>query len=350
MEKQKINENFEELKKQKLYSRPQTLNDLKEHPNIEGHNFEKKFNFDEFLNSYITTGFQGSNFGQAIQIVKAMRRDNAKIYLSFTSNMISSGLRDIITFLVKNKFVDIIVTSGGGVEEDIIKINGSFKLGSFEASSKMLYDNSIFRTGNLFIPNNRYANLELLMDPLFKKLYLEGKKTLATNELIYEIGKELEFQNLENKESSYIYWAYKNNIPIFCPGLVDGAIGDMLGFFKYNHKDFYLDTIGDTKKINDLTLQFDKTGFICLGAGLPKHFAMNANILREGFEYVVLINTAQEYDGCDSGARIDEAKTWCKVKLDAFAVKVHSDATIAFPLLVAGTFKKEYDEKNKLKK
>jgi deoxyhypusine synthase len=349
-------ENLTDLKHQKVFShsnsnpnKAQKANNLDDTPDIVGFDFETKLenkaDFDRFIDSFSTTGFQATNIGQAIQIIKAMRRENSKIFLTFTSNIISSGLRDIITFLVKHKYVDVIVTTAGGVEEDIIKVKSSFKLGTFDASPKALYDNGIFRTGNLFVPNTRYAYLELFIDPFLKQLYADNKKILSTHEFIKELGLALNTQ--ENKESSYIYWAAKNDIPVFSPGLVDGSIGDLLYFFKYNHKDFYLDTTGDIKKINDITLQFEKTGVICLGGGLPKHFALNANILREGADYAVFINTAQEFDGSDSGAKIAEAQTWNKIKLTALHTKIFADATTVFPLIVAATFKKEFDNKKK---
>ena len=75
-----------------------------------------------------------------------------------------------------------------------------------------------------------------------------------------------------------------------------------------------------------------------MGGGISKHFALNANIFREGFDYVVYINTAQEFDGSDSGAEPEEAKSWGKISANANTVKVFGDATILFPLLVAGAF------------
>ncbi|MFT4326698.1 MAG: deoxyhypusine synthase [Candidatus Woesearchaeota archaeon] len=334
-------ESFEALKKKKLYGQPQNLNELTDLPAVSGFDFEKDVDLTSLLQSFMTTGFQATHLSQAINVVKTMRREGAKIYLTFTSNMISSGLRDIISYLVKHNLVDVLVTSAGGVEEDIMKIKAPFRLGSFEHASSMLFENGVFRIGNILVPNTRYAYLETFIDSFFAKLYAENKKTLATHEFVHELGKSLsESSDIGDVESSYIYWAYKNNIPVFCPGLVDGAIGDLVSFFRYNHKDFCIDTAGDSEKINRMTLQFEKTGVICLGAGLPKHFALNANILRDGFDYAVYINTAQEFDGCDSGARIDEAKTWSKIKMNAFSVKVHCDATIAFPLLVAGAFQK----------
>ncbi|KAK3018436.1 hypothetical protein RJ639_004253 [Escallonia herrerae] len=81
-----------------------------------------------------------------------------------------------------------------------------------------------------------------------------------------------------------------------------------------------------------------KTGMIILGGGLRKHHICNANMMRNGADFAVFINTAQEFDGSDSGARPDEAVSWGEIQGSAETVKVNRDATIAFPLLVAGTF------------
>ena len=99
--------------------------------------------------------------------------------------------------------------------------------------------------------------------------------------------------------------------------------------------------------LNKEALNAEKTGAIILGGGIAKHFILNANIFREGLEYAVYISTAQEYDGSDSGAKPDEAITWGKIKPDANAVKVHGDATIIFPLVVAATFAEEFHKKQK---
>ena len=65
-----------------------------------------------------------------------------------------------------------------------------------------------------------------------------------------------------------------------------------------------------------------KTGIIILGGGLPKHHICNANMMRNGADYAVFINTAQEFDGSDSGAHPDEAVSWGKIRGSAKTVKV----------------------------
>lgn len=308
---------------------------LEGHPTIEGYNFEKEFDFQDFLKSYARTGFQATHLAEGIEIVKAMRREKATIFLSYTSNMVSSGVRDIIKYLVKHRKVEVLVTSAGGVEEDIIKTLKPFALGRFDVPGKMLFENGINRTGNIFIPNDRYAYFDQFMQTFLQKIYDRQKQdgTIFTpKDLIRELGLEI------NDESSIYYWAAKNEIPVFCPGIVDGSLGDMIVFFKQSHPDFILDVSKEVMDICKLALNSEKTGGILLGGGISKHFALNANIFKEGFDYCVYINTAEEYDGSDSGARIEEAISWGKVKADAPSVKIHCDATIAFPLLVVGAF------------
>ena len=306
---------------------------VENNPKIEGYDFEQPFDFQKFLAAYSTTGFQATHLAEGIEIVKAMQREKATIFLAFTSNQISSGNREIIKYLVKHKKVDVLITSAGGVEEDIIKCLKPFVLGKFEASGRTLFENGINRTGNIFVPNDRFAYFEQWMQPVFEKAYrmqkIEGK-VICPKDFIRELGLAIK------DESSFLYWAAKNNIPVFCPGLIDGSLGDLIFFYKQSHPDFLIDVTQEMKDIVQLTLNSEKTGGIILGGGISKHFALNANIFRQGFDYVVYINTAEEYDGSDSGARVDEAISWGKVKAIAPSVKIHCDATIAFPLLVAG--------------
>jgi len=311
---------------------------LEGHPQIKGYDFEQPFNFQDFLKAYALTGFQATHLAQGIEIAKAMRREKARIFLSFTSNQVSSGNREIIKYLVKNKKVDVLVTSAGGVEEDIIKCLKPFVLGNFDVSGRMMFENGVNRTGNIFVPNDRFALFDDFMQTFFERIYKIQKETgkvFCPKDLIKELGLEI------NDENSILYWAAKNDVPIFCPGLIDGSLGDLIYFFKQSHPDFLIDVTKEMKDIVDLVLNSKKTGAIILGGGISKHFTLNANIFKEGLDFAVYVNTAQEYDGSDSGARVEEAITWGKVKVNAPSVKIHADATIVFPLLVAGGFADE---------
>ena len=334
----KLTTDINNIKQKHIQYSPKTSLSLEGHPVIEGYDFEQGLDFQKFLQAYASTGFQATHLAQGIEIVKSMRREKATIFLAYTSNMVSSGNREIIKYLVKHQKVDVLITSAGGIEEDIIKCLKPFVLGQFEVPGKMLFEHGINRTGNIFVPNDRFAYFDKFMQVFFERIFQEQqekKKIFCPKDLIRELGQEI------NDERSILYWASKNDIPVFCPGIIDGALGDLIFFFKQSHPNFIIDVSKEMKDIVTLVLDSEKTGGIILGGGISKHFALNANIFKEGFDYIVYINTAQEYDGSDSGARIEEAITWGKVKAHAPQVKIHGDANIIFPLLVAGALVEE---------
>ena len=99
-----------------------------------------------------------------------------------------------------------------------------------------------------------------------------------------------------------------------------------------------IDPVADHIKLVDYVLNCEKTAGIILGGGISKHYMLNAQIFREGFDYSIYISTAAEHDASDSGGNQEEAITWAKIKTNAPRVKVHAEASIVFPLLVAATF------------
>ncbi|TKY44531.1 Deoxyhypusine synthase [Spatholobus suberectus] len=328
---------------------------------IEGYDFNRGVNYPLLLSSMLTTGFQASNLGDAIQVVNQMldwrladepvtedcsdhERDldyrksvTCKVFLGFTSNLISSGVRDTVRFLLQHRMVNVVVTTTGGIEEDLIKCLAPTYKGEFSLPGAYLRSKGLNRIGNLLVPNDNYCKFEDWIIPVFDQMLREqtNENVLWTpSKLIARLGKEI------NNERSYLYWAYKNNIPVFCPGLTDGSLGDMLYFHSFRNPGLIVDIVQDIRAMNGEAIHASprKTGMIILGGGLPKHHICNANMMRNGADYAVFINTAQEFDGSDSGARPDEAVSWGKIRGSAKTVKVHCDATIAFPLLVAETF------------
>lgn len=100
------------------------------------------------------------------------RKKNCTIFLGYTSNMVSSGLRDTFRFLVQHSMVDCIVTTAGGIEEDFIKCLAPTFLGSFELAGKELRDKGINRIGNLLGKDFRKS---FVIRPLQKNLFNSAK-------------------------------------------------------------------------------------------------------------------------------------------------------------------------------
>lgn len=304
---------------------------------VKGYDFNKGVNYHEIVKSFKSTGFQASHLSRAIDITNEMINEQAFIFLGYTSNMVSSGLREVFRYLVEHKKVNVIVTTTGGIEEDVIKCLGDFTLGDFRLSGKELRKKGINRIGNVLAPNNRYVDFEAFVQPLLEELYQEQKRTgrvTRASDIIRKLGEKI------NNKESICYWAAKNKIQVYCPVITDGALGDNIYFFKFKRPDFKLDVSEDVVEFNNTTIGLKKSGVVILGSGVVKHAILNANMLRNGADYCVYINNSQEFDGSDAGAMPDEAVSWGKLTSEGKSVKVFGDATILFPILVAESFAK----------
>ena len=332
-------------------------------PVVRGPDFNAPQTLESLMASFATMGFQGANVAQAVDEVNRMlawrlahepvkesdddesrlpevrAATRCTIFLGMTSNMVSCGVREVVRFLAQHRLVDAIVTTAGGVEEDIMKCLRPHYMGSFELKGADLRVRGINRIGNLLVPNLNYCAFEEWVVPLLNKMHDE--QDASKGSLVWSPSSMIERFGLEIKdESSIWYWCAKNKIPVFCPGLTDGSVGDMLYFHLWQRKGFVLDIAQDIRKINDLAMHAKKSGMVILGGGLAKHHVCNANLMRNGADFSVFVNTGSDFDGSDSGARPDEAVSWGKIKLTASPVKVYCDASIAFPLIVSQTFAK----------
>jgi deoxyhypusine synthase len=274
-------------------------------------------------------GFTAKKVGVAAQIMEKMLKDRDCIkFLSFPACIVATGTRGIIKDMVKEKMVDVLITTCGTLDHDIARTKKDYYHGYFNFDDVELHKKGINRLGNVFIPNESYGIiLEEIMQPILKDLWEAGKKEWTGYELIWEFGKRL-----DNKDS-IIYWARKNQIPIFIPGLTDGAFGSQLWMFYQEHKDFKIDVFKEEQALSDIVFPAKKTGALMIGGGISKHHTIWWNQFRDGLDYVVYITTAQEYDGSLSGAKINEAISWGKVKENAKFVTVEGDATVILPLL-----------------
>ncbi|XP_077862810.1 deoxyhypusine synthase-like [Saccoglossus kowalevskii] len=202
---------------------------------VEGYDFNKGIDYQALLESYTTSGFQATNFGLAVKEINKMikkkaepiqhvsdvpypfkkKKTNCTIFLGFTSNLMSSGVREHIRYLVQHDMVDCIVTSAGGIEEDFIKCMGPTTVGDFQLSGAKLLEGGLNRIGNLIVPSDNYRKFKEWIYPIIDQMLIE-QQTEGTNwtpsKMIARLGKEI-----DNPESVY-YWAYKNYFhPLYHP-------------------------------------------------------------------------------------------------------------------------------------
>ena len=312
----------------------------------------------DVLDGYHTTGYQATNFGIAIAEVEAMlkwrlsddqillntarangsitdeeaAKTKAKVFLGLTSTLLLGGVRESVKYLAKNSLIQVVVTPGGGVDSDMIRSLAPEKvtIGSYNQST-----GGNARQGNIEVAPDAREIVMKHAQSVFEKCLTE-KDVWTPSELTAALGRSLD-------ETSVLYWCAKNGIPVYCPSIVDGWVGDAIHVLNEqqitNKKPtLRVDLIDDVKNVNCEATKSKYTGMLILGGGVVKHHICNANLMRNGANHSIFIGTGQEFDGSDAGARPDEAVSWGKIRPGTRPVKIYGDASFLFPLLVAKAF------------
>ncbi|MGM0397728.1 MAG: deoxyhypusine synthase [Halobacteriota archaeon] len=300
---------------------------------VRGYDFRGDFDFEAMLSAYETTGFQASHLAEAIDIVRKMREADATVYLTLTSNIVSSGLRETVAALVREGYVDVLITTSGSITEDVIKTAKPFKMGEWDVDEAAMRERGINRLGNIFVPSDRYVWLESYLNDFFPEFFAEESIRTPT-EFAAELGETLD------DEDSILKQAADNDVPVFCPALTDAEVGNFLYYYNQaaDH-DVGIEILQDYEKLIEEGLLADETGLVVLGGGVPKHHAIMTNLFRGGADYAVYVSTGMEGDGSLSGAPPSEAVSWGKIKeTETNYTQVQAEATLVVPLLVAGGF------------
>ena len=275
-------------------------------------------------------GFTAGKLAVGLRIMERMVDDKKCVkFLSFTGNLVATGTRGALKELVKRKLVDVVVTTCGTVDHDVARCWKNYYRGSFLMSDARLHGEEINRLGNILVPNESYGMIiEEKMRTLLQSLWQKGIKECSSRQLCLEIGKSI------CNDSSILYWAAQNKIPVYVPGITDGAVGYQTWLFSQDH-DFRVNPLKDSGELNEIVFEAKKSGALLLGGGISKHHTLWWNQFKGGLEYAVYISTADEWDGSLSGARPREAVSWGKISEKAKKTMIEGDASLILPLIVS---------------
>jgi deoxyhypusine synthase len=275
-------------------------------------------------------GFTAGKLATGVDILEKMQKEKSCVkFLSFTGNLVATGTRGVLKHLVKNRLVDVVVTTCGTIDHDIARSWKEYYKGSFIMNDAKLRDEGINRLGNVLVPNDSYGViLEEKIQNLLQDLWNEGRKEITSSSFCREIGVRI------CNETSILYWAAKNCIPVYVPGITDGAVGYQMWLFSQDH-DLRLDLLKDSGQLNDIVYEAKKTGALLIGGGISKHHTLWWNQFKDGLDYAVYVSSAEEWDGSLSGARPREAVSWGKISSKAKRVMIEGDASLILPLMIA---------------
>ena len=293
----------------------------------------KKQTVDELVRQFKFSAFNARRVSEATDILEEMIRDkNCVKFLGLSGAMVPAGMRSCVVEMIKNGWVDVIVSTGSNITHDIAQCFGEKY---FQCDPKNVNDLELRKKGfdriyDVISPASTMETMEKNVQKILKEIK-DGE--YSTFELMNEIGRRIE------DKRSIVRNAYEKDVKIIIPALVDSILGIQIWMYSQDHNlrvnemkdlDYLINLNFDLKK------QKKNTGVLILGGGVPKNFIFQSVLVADKpHRYVVQITTEKPEYGGLSGATLEEAISWGKIDEKSKFCTIYSDATIIFPLILS---------------
>ncbi|MCX9012127.1 MAG: deoxyhypusine synthase [Candidatus Methanoperedens sp.] len=282
--------------------------------------------------SQLVDSFSGCAFGagrlwEAADIYRDMQDDReCTKFFGMAGAMVPAGMRQIVSDMIRNREIDILVTTGANLVHDIIESMGLHHYKGTEATDDVqLKHQAINRIYDVFLPEEHFAKLEEKLQSILRDI----PDKLSITEFLSHIGSGLDDNN------SILKSAHDMGVPVYCPAIQDSIIGLQAWLYRQT-KPLNVDVFADMKGLIDRCYEAKRTGVLIVGGGVPKNFILQSMLVTpKSFDYAIQLTMDRPETGGLSGATLDEARSWGKVGENARAVTVYSDATITLPLIMA---------------
>ncbi len=283
-------------------------------------------------------GFTAKGVAEGVDLLAEMLSDRVMTtFLSFPADIVATGCRGVLATLVREGYVDAVITTCGTLDHDLARAFRPYYHGAWNLDDAALYRRHLYRLGNLVIPQANYGGIiERKMRVILRDLWARGVRSLSTRELSRAIGAAIP----SGATSSILRAAYDRDVPVIIPGITDGAVGSQAWLFWQDHRGLSFDLMSDEQTLSDLVYGAKRSGAIMLGGGISKHHTIWWNQFRDGLDAALFLTTAVEWDGSLSGARTREAISWGKIKTRAAHLTVEGDVTVLFPLMVGAALER----------
>ncbi len=282
------------------------------------------------------TAFQGKNLSHAVRIWCEMLQEEVIIFLGIAGAMIPAGMRRLFVYLIQNRMVDCVVSTGANLFHDIHESLGRVHFqGHLEINDVTLKKRGIDRIYDVFAHEKEFNQTDFYIRDFGRTM--KSRRPVTTREFFTRLGKEMV---QDGAQDGIVTSAFRAQVPIYCPALADSSIGIALALEKESVP-FLFDIIADVRETAYIVSRASKTGVIFLGGGTPKNFiqqtevtAMMLGMKVQGHRYAIQVTTDAPHWGGLSGCTFEEAQSWGKISEGADTVTLYCDATIALPLLV----------------
>jgi deoxyhypusine synthase len=276
--------------------------------------------------------------GKAVDIVAEMFSDpDYTVFITLSGPLVPGGLRLVFRDLIRDGYVDAVMTNGANMVHDIVEAMGrGHMVGTVNVDDEQLYKEGYNRAYDIFIESQTFVDIEGFIGGILDDIPEEKRVDTPIHGLLHEIGLRLK------DPDSILHTAAEKNVPIFSPGFLDSMLGIPLWLYGQQKK-LVINPLKDFNLLADMVYDAKKSGAIILGGGTPKHHTQYMHTLRDGLDAAVQISSARAEDGSLSGAPLSESITWGKLKegvLEEKTSTIFGEVTTVFPLIVAAALEK----------
>ena len=317
--------------------------DLLRHPTVP---FEVKPGApaSDILDRMRMISFQGRQLAEVYRVWKEMLADNTLILFGLAGAMVPAGMRRIFAYLIQNRLIDCVVSTGANLFHDLHESLGRYHyLGHPEMDDTLLREYGIDRIYDTYADDHEFQQTDRFIVDYARTL--DPDRAYSTREFFEGLGAML---TPVAREEGIITSAYKQGVPIYCPAISDSSYGIALSTMDPRESKVTFDMIADVRELAVLVSRAEKTGIIFIGGGTPKNFIQQAEVTAqligwpaEGHHYAVQITTDVPQWGGLSGCTFSESHSWGKIHRDAPKVAAYMDATIALPILATALAEQE---------
>lgn len=281
----------------------------------------------ELVDSFSSCAFGAGRLAEAADIYREMINDShCTKFFGLAGAMVPAGMRQIVSDMIRDREIDILVSTGANLVHDIIESLGLHHYkGTDNTDDIQLKHNSINRIYDVFLPEHHFTDFEEKLQSIFREI----PDKLSITELLSHIGSRLDDDN------SILKSAYDTGVPVYCPAIQDSIIGLQAWLYKQT-KPLNVDVFADMRGLMDRCYEAKRTGVMIVGGGVPKNFILQSMLVTpKSFDYAIQLTMDRPETGGLSGATLDEARSWGKIGEQARSVTVYSDATITLPIIIA---------------
>src|SRR5881296_1072396 len=284
-------------------------------------------------------GFQARALAESHNLWLEMLEDNSTVLMGLSGALVAAGMRRLISYLIKNHFVDVVVSTGANLFHDLHETLGRYHYQAPPGvTDEELQEAQVGRFYDTLASEHEYREADEWVGNFANTV--DHSRPYSTREFLHLLGRELaEIATEDGVMTS----AYKARVPIFCPAIADSGIAVGIAAARFEKKNnFQFDIVQDVLDLMNISVRARVTGVINLGGGTTKSFIQqtetSTTILKNhhhGLKYAIQIATDAPHPGGRSNAvSFDEGLVYGKLARGAHTAYVNCDATIALPILV----------------